>query len=67
MRVSKDDKLYDSVSVELARGFLFAPVSIRTDDPITSGWLCTGRPFGVTESLSEQTVTLDEVRIEFTD
>ena len=26
---------------------------------ITSGWLCTGRPFNVTESWSEQTITLD--------
>jgi hypothetical protein len=28
-------------------------------DGITSGWLCTGRPFAVTESWSEHTITLD--------
>lgn len=28
-------------------------------DGITSGWICTGRPFDVTDDWSEQTVTLD--------
>ena len=34
MRVSKDDKLYDSVSVELARGFLFVTFQPPSGPPI---------------------------------
>ena len=55
-----------------ARGELFAQGSqivllIQGNvEGITSGWLCTGQPFHVSESWSEQTITLDPDSVNWT-
>ena len=42
-----------------AQGSQFVLLIQGNVEGITSGWLCTGQPFPVTESWSQQTITLD--------